>query len=100
MYVFISICNANANGAAFTVITAKSGNSPVAANSSRNRGQLEDEGPHIGVGICIRGRHVNPGVGACALAHLGLTRYQHGCVVVHVDQVDLEGSRPTGLRRA
>lgn len=82
------------------LVTAESGNSPVAANAGRKRRQLEDKGPYVGVGVGVRGCDVDPGVGARTLAHLGLPGYQHRRVVVNIDQVDLEGSRPAGLRRA
>lgn len=82
------------------LITAESGNSPVAANAGRKRGQLEDKWPYVGVGVSVGGCDVDPGVGACTLAHLGLPGYQHRCVVIHVNQVDLEGSCPAGLRWA
>lgn len=81
-------------------ITIESGNSPVAANAGRKRRQLEDKGPNVGVGVCVRGCDVDPGVGPRTLAHLGLPGYQHRGVVVHIDKVDLEGSCPAGLRRA
>lgn len=80
--------------------TIKSGNSPVAANTGRKRRQLEDKGTHIGVGVSVRGCDVDPGVGTGTLTHLGLPGYQHRCIVIHIDQVDLKGSRPAGLRRA
>lgn len=81
------------------LITAQSGNGPVAADAGRKRRQLEDKRPDVGVGVSVRSCDVDPRVGACALAHLGLPGYQHWWVVVHVNQVDLEGSRPAGLRR-
>lgn len=82
------------------LFTTQSGNGPVTANAGRKRRQFEDKGPNVGVGVSVRGRDVNLGVGARALAHLGLLGYQHWRVVVHIDQVDLEGSCPAGLRRA
>lgn len=80
--------------------TIKSGNCPVAANAGRERRQLEDKGTHIWVGVSIRGCDVDPGVGTRTLTHLGLPGYEHGCIVIHIDQIDLKGSCPTGLRRA
>lgn len=82
------------------LFTVKSGNSPVAANAGWKRRQLEDKGPYIGVGVSVRGCDVDPGVGPSTLTHLSLSRYQHRRIVVHIDQVDLKGSRPAGLRRA
>lgn len=82
------------------LITTEPGNSPVAANTGRERRQLEDKGPHVGVGVGVRGCDVDPGVGARTLAHLRLPGYQHRRVVVHVNQVDLQGARAAGLRRS
>lgn len=82
------------------LITTEPGNSPVAANAGRERRQLEDKGPNIGVSVGVGGCDVDPRVGARTLAHLRLPGYQHRRVVVHVDQVDLQGARPACLRRA
>ncbi len=98
-----NICNMNRNCSKDNVqhlLTAESGYGPVAANAGRKRRQLEDKGPYVWVCVSVRGCDVDPGVGARTLAHLGLPGYQHRCVVVHVNQVNLEGSCPAGLRRA
>lgn len=79
--------------------TAQPGNGPVSSNACRKRRQLEDKRPYVGVGISIGSCDVDPRVGACSFAHLCLPGYQHGRVVVYVDQVDLEGSCPAGLGR-
>lgn len=80
--------------------TVEPGNGPVAANAGGERRQLKDKGPHVGVGVGVGGCDVDLGVWARALAHLGLPGHQHRRVVVHIDQVDLKGSCPAGLRRA
>lgn len=81
-------------------LTADSGDGPVAADAGGVSVQLEHEGPHVGVVVGVGGGDVDPGLGTGALTHLGLSGQQHGRVVVHVNQEDLEGSRPAGLRRA
>lgn len=77
--------------------TVEPGDGPVAADAGGEGRQLEDEGPHVGVGVGVRGRDVDPGVGPRPLAHLGLAGHQHGGVVVDVDQVDLQGPGAAGL---
>lgn len=84
----------------FICFTVKPGNGPVASDAGGERRQLEDERPHVGVGVRIRSRDVDPGVGTRAIAHLSLPGDQHRRVVVHVDQIDLDRSCSTGGRRA
>jgi len=93
-----AVKNNNNNDATRRLSTAEAGDGPVAADAGGEGRQLEDEGPHVGVGVGVGRRDVDPGVGAGQRAHLGLPGDQHRGVVVHVDQVDLEGPRPAGLR--
>lgn len=84
----------------FIRFTVKPGNGPVASDTGGERRQLEDERPHVGVGVRIRSGDVDPGVGTRAIAHLSLPGDQHRRVVVYVDQIDLERSCSAGWRRA
>lgn len=81
------------------LITAQSGDGPVPADAGRKRRQLEDKRPDVGLGVGVRSRDVDSGVGPGSLADLRLLGYQHGSVVVDVNQVDLERPGPAGLGR-
>lgn len=95
VYILNSSC---VNDKVEHLVTTQPGDGPVAANAGGKRWQLEDKWPHVGVSISVWCSDVDPGVRACTFTHLGLPGNQHWSVVIHIDQVDLEGSCPTGLR--
>ncbi len=74
--------------------TTDSSQSPVPADVRGSVGQFESVGPSIGVEISIYGCDIDC-IGFRALAHFCFLRENLRCVIVYVQQVDLQSTRPT-----
>lgn len=72
-------------------LTADSRDGPVSPNVRGPVGQLEGEGPRVGVQVPVQGRDVD-GIWLGLLADLRLLGEHLGGVVVDVPQVDLQDS--------
>lgn len=81
-------------------LTVDPRNGPVASDAAGNAGQIEDEGPGVGLGVVVGRRDVDAvGVPAHALADLRLLGYEGRRVVVYVYEVDLQRPGASGERR-
>lgn len=82
-------------------LTVEARNGPVASYAAGNAGQLEDEGPGVGVRVIVGSRDVDAvDVPAHPLADLGLLGYESRGVVINIYQVDLQRAGSGGVRRA
>lgn len=82
-------------------LTVDARNGPVASDAAGNAGQLEDEGPGVGVRVLVGSRDVDAvDVPAHPLADLGLLGYESRGVVINIYQVDLQRPGAGGGRRA
>lgn len=82
-------------------LTVDPRNGPVASDAAGNAGQLEDEGPGVGVRVVVGGRDVDAvDVLVHPLADLGLLGYESRGVVINIYQVDLQRAGAGGGRRA
>lgn len=74
--------------------TTDSSQCPVPADVRGSVGQLESIGPSVGVEVSVYSCDID-GVGLRTLAHFCFLREDSRCVIVYVQQVDLQSSRPT-----
>ncbi len=74
--------------------TTDSSQSPVPADVRGSVGQFESVGPSVGVEISIYGCDIDC-IGFRALAHFCFLRENLRCVIVYVQQVDLQSTCPT-----
>lgn len=82
-------------------LTVEARNGPIASDAAGNAGQLEDEGPGVGVRVIVGSRDVDAvDVPAHPLADLGLLGYESRGVVINIYQVDLQRAGAGGGRRA
>lgn len=74
--------------------TADSSQSPVPSNVRGSVGQFESVGSSVGIEVSVYGCDID-GVGFGTLAHFCFLREDSRCIIVYVQQVDLQSTCPT-----